>query len=120
MTLPGLRYRNEATGNFKFVRIANGELLPPKDGWGLRHYYVSRKGDPCVGANSSAVKLKTQGVKEELETSVKCKFNLLIIQQAMWAIIAPGRFVCGPLQLYFHNLDVIGYLWQCTCDIATL
>jgi len=83
-----LRYRNEATGNFRFVRIANGELLPPKDGWGLRLYYVSRKGDPCVGANSSAVKLKTEGVKEELETSIKCKFNLLIIQQAIWAIIA--------------------------------
>ena len=41
--------------------------------------YISRKADPCVGANSSAVKLKTEGVKEELKTSVKCKFNLLII-----------------------------------------
>jgi len=103
-----LRYRNKATGKFKFVRIANGELLPPKNGWRLRLYYVSRKGDPCVGANSSAVKLKTQGVKEELETSIKCKFNLLIIQQAIWAIIAPlGRFVCELLQPYFHVCFII-------------
>ena len=64
-----LRYKNETTGNFRFVKVVNGEFLPPKDGWGLRLYYVSRKADACAMKAPAAV---TQRVKEE--ASPTCKF----------------------------------------------
>ena len=60
----GLCFKNEATGHFRFVKVANGRLLPPKDGWGLRIYHVSAKLDTCVSLTPS----ETQGAN-----SMKCK-----------------------------------------------
>ena len=69
--ITSLRYKNETTGNYRFVKVANGKFLPPKDGWGTRLYYVNRKPDACVAAAPSAMLTETQGVKEE--TFIKCK-----------------------------------------------
>ena len=63
-----LHYKNETTGNFRFVKVVNSEFLPPKDGWGLRLNYVGRKADACAMKAPAAV---TQCVKEEASP---CKF----------------------------------------------
>ena len=65
-----LRYKNETTGNYRFVKVSNGKFLPPKDGWGLRLYYVSKKADACAVTAPAAV---IQSVKEE--ASPMCEFS---------------------------------------------
>lgn len=66
----GLRYKNERTGNFRGVKVTtDGELLPPRGGWGSRIYSVVVK-DSTGSYSSCETSLSQPGDDSELSQPV--------------------------------------------------
>ena len=74
----GLRHKNEATGNFRGVKVVDGKLIPPKGGWGSRIYYLTPKADvtstavPVHVTAQENVPIKAEG-SEKITTSQTVK-----------------------------------------------
>lgn len=63
----GLRYRNPTTGLWRAVKIVEGVLHPPEEGWGETPYVVVKKSEPPIQEPVEPVHHTGDGYKRKME-----------------------------------------------------